>query len=404
MRPSSLGRPLQSVALRGRTWAIAGAMQWGLVAGSVWLGAIVGSPTAASAQDRAERPARDSSSEALLVERLHALRSSRGLAPLVRDPALDRAAETLSGEMASAQRLMHVSATSGSPLDRVHAAGIASDDIAENVVWNRSAEAAHETLEGSADHLANMVNGRFTHVGVAVVPGPRGLYVTEVFARITPNANDPGVTSPVAAPGVGPTVPAPTSSEPTATEPGTLPIEPIQPVTPGLPPVPSSGFTLLPIAPTPAPEPGTDVGPDPSAATPATGAGYVSVQQGQAGYWVCASGRWWYYPMPRDARPGQRLAPDLRVMGPPPGYGACPRGAAPTAPIVASQPPPVAPRAPVYAQPGQGRPAYGQPTYVQPGYGQPAYGQPAYGQPTYVQPGGPSIQMQTAPPRGYVYR
>ncbi len=38
-----------------------------------------------------------------------------------------------------------------------------------------------------------------------------------------------------------------------------------------------------------------------------------------AGYWVHQNGRWWYFPVPRNARPGMLLDPDLSAQGPPPG-------------------------------------------------------------------------------------
>ena len=39
-----------------------------------------------------------------------------------------------------------------------------------------------------------------------------------------------------------------------------------------------------------------------------------------AGYWVHQQGRWWYFPVPAGAQPGQLILPDPSMEGPPPGY------------------------------------------------------------------------------------
>ena len=77
---------------------------------------------------------------------------------------------------------------------------------------------------------------------------------------------------------------------------------------------------------------------------------------GVAGYWVCGSGRWWYYPIPAGASSGTTLQPDMSVSGPPPGYATTSCGGGAYA---------VAPRAPVTLTPPP--PRYGAPVIVEPG-------------------------------------
>jgi len=228
---------------------------------------------------------RDEAGEAAILERLNDLRSEAGLSPLSRDARLDAAARTHSADMAWHQMLEHVSPRTGSPADRVESTGLEVGVLAENVAFDGSSAEAQAGLEASPAHAQNMLAGAMTHVGISAVYADGGVYVTEVFASIAGTGTEaPAVRAPVVAP-----APAPV-------------------------PVPA-------VAPAP-------VVAAPAAVAPATeapaGASTVAVTQpGQrrvAGYWVSHAGRWFYYPMPADAQPGQRLTPDLSVTGGPPGY------------------------------------------------------------------------------------
>ena len=67
-------------------------------------------------------------------------------------------------------QLMHVSETTGTPTNRVHEAGVPIDKaIAENIAMHHDTAQAEATLEASAPHLANILNPRFTHVGLASI-------------------------------------------------------------------------------------------------------------------------------------------------------------------------------------------------------------------------------------------
>lgn len=283
--------------------------------------------TTAFAQD-------DSSGEDAMLARINELRAAQGAGPLVRDSRLDQAARGHSHDMADHQQLMHVSETSGTPTDRVHAAGLAIDEIAENVAMHSDTAQAEATLEASPPHLANILNPRFTHVGLAAILHGDGTYVTQVFGRIE------GASA--SAPVVAPTLPPPsTPATPTTT---TTPSTPTITVTPPVTSAPSATGQAI--------------------VVPPSSSGVVTVppaRPGVAGYWVCGSGRWWYYPIPASAGSGTQLQPDLTVSGPPPGYPStsCGGGAYAVAPRVS----PPAPTTTIVTPP----PRIGTPVIVEPG-------------------------------------
>jgi len=265
----------------------------------------------ASAQDF------DSSGEQQMLARINAMRAAQNLPALTRDEGLDAAARAHTADMATQEALTHVSDTSGTPADRVRAAGVSAATVAENVALHRSTSEAHDALLGSDAHRGNMLSAGATHIGLAALATERGTYVTQVFASLA--APEAAAPEPVAPPAVvPPAVTQPTLPPPPAPLAGTdvvvpsAPQAPIAPSAPQAPTVQSNGdsFRI---------QPGSQ--------------GTVVVQRNAQdrvlAYWVLGSGRWWYYPFPPGARPGQQLQPDLSVQGPPPGFRAGP-GAAPT--------------------------------------------------------------------------
>ncbi|GAB4216201.1 MAG: hypothetical protein OHK0013_42430 [Sandaracinaceae bacterium] len=228
---------------------------------------------------------------------------------------------------------MHVSPRTGTPVDRVRAAGLDTQEIAENVAMHGRVSDAQAALEASDAHLANMLNPRFTHVGLAAVRDERGFYLTQVFARVeSPPASETIAPAPVVAPA------APEAVTPSA--PATAPTPPptVPPATPTTGPTGVPGQVL----------------------TVRTPAGAT------LGYWVCGSGRWWYYPLPVSTASGQRLVPDLSVTGAPPGYGACAAGPSGVVAVDGTVPALGAPAA-AYGRGVLPAPTYYPPRVVQPG-------------------------------------
>lgn len=239
--------------------------------------------------------------EAAMLARINQLRSEAGLPQLVRDQRLDGAARAHTLDMATRGELFHVSETTGTPIDRAHAAGVDSSDIAENVAMHSTIDSAQASLEASEAHLANMLSPRSTHIGLSAVSASGGVYVTQLYAHLDVPASAPASDSVIAMDVPVPTTPTEAAPAPPAETPA-APSEPVQ-TTP--PPPTGDGAIVIP--------------PDPS--------GVVRVPPpapGVAGYWICAAGRtgsrWYYYPV----RPGVTgaLSADLSVSGPPPGYAA----------------------------------------------------------------------------------
>ncbi len=302
----------------------------------------------------------DVSGEDAMLARLNELRAAQGLSPLAREEHLDAAARRHSHDMADHDQLMHVSETTGTPTDRVHAAGVATDEIAENVAMHHDTAQAEATLEASPPHLANILNPRFTHVGLASILDGDGTYVTQVFGRI--EAGAPSTPPPMIPPSV-------TDATPTVA-PMVTPSLTVE--TPVPPPTPSASGQALVI--------------------PPSSSGVVTVppaRPGVAGYWVCGSGRWWYYPIPAGATGGTQLQPDLSLSGPPPGYeGACGGGTYAVAPRAT---PPVYQPAPSYPYPSPSYP----PSYSPPRYGPP--GRVTVTPGVVIGPWGGGIRVQVAP-------
>ncbi len=280
----------------------------------------------------------DTAGEQQMLARINAMREAQSLPPLMRESGLDAAARAHTADMATQEALTHVSDTSGTPADRVRAAGVSAAMVAENVALHRSTSEAHEALLGSEAHRGNMLSATATHVGLAALPTERGTYVTQLFAQIAPAAPAAAAEPPPAPAVLAPAPPAASAPHPhpqVVEEPSAAPAAPAAP-TAGRQ---ASGSTY-------AVQPGSR--------------GTVVVERNDQGrvlaYWVLGSGRWWYYPFPPGATPGQRLEPDLSVQGPPPGFGVPGQGQ-PTV-VQAPQARPLPPRPPsrtITIAPFQGR-------------------------------------------------
>lgn len=125
---------------------------------------------------------------ARLLERLNETRAEVSLPPLRDDPELERIASAHSQDMISHNFIGHQSPRTGTPADRVHAGGIRSGLILENIGRGYSAREIHEGLMDSPGHRANIVNRDATHVGIGVVAqtenGRTAFVATEVFIQV----------------------------------------------------------------------------------------------------------------------------------------------------------------------------------------------------------------------------
>ena len=71
----------------------------------------------------------DAQGEQAMLARINAMRAAQNRTPLIRHPGLDAAARAHSSDMATQQQLTHVSDSSGTPADRVRAAGVQSGRV-----------------------------------------------------------------------------------------------------------------------------------------------------------------------------------------------------------------------------------------------------------------------------------
>lgn len=229
-----------------------------------------------------------------VVAAVQQMRAEAGLPFFVLDEELRRAAQRHSLDMAANGELLHVSARTGDPARRVADEGLSPERVAENVARASTVLGAQDSIVGSAAHRAQIVDPELTHIGIAAARAPDGsVYLTQVMARLdAPEADEAPQALLVP---VGPPTPV---AAPVAPPPATAPPLPrgVQPA-PALP----QPLTMAPAA-------------SGVVTAPATGATQI------AGYWVFSNGRWYYYPVPPGAQPGQQLTPDLSVQGPPPGY------------------------------------------------------------------------------------
>lgn len=144
-------------------------------------------------------PAEEAREEEDLVAAINTERTSRGLTPLALDPLLIEAARAHSREMCSLNYFAHLSPTQGDEtpadryLDELHtfnekrpARALVGENIFYASVTNDAynADYAHQRLMASPGHRQNILEPRFTKVGVGLYRDPQGqFWVTEMFLR-----------------------------------------------------------------------------------------------------------------------------------------------------------------------------------------------------------------------------
>ena len=129
-----------------------------------------------------------SDERAAMLSWINADRAAAGFAPLAPDARLDAVADAHAQDMAAHRFFSHTSPSTGAPADRAAAAGIPFRLLAENIALNQSVRAAHEALMRSPGHRANLLNAGLRRVGLGLVQGPDGVYVTQLFATYPDDA------------------------------------------------------------------------------------------------------------------------------------------------------------------------------------------------------------------------
>lgn len=116
-----------------------------------------------------------------LFAMVNAARKTEAIAPLARDRDLDKLAEDHAKRMLETKTVGH-DVGAGDPHRRVIEAGIDARSTGENVAAASSLPRAHRALWASPSHRGNVLEKRFSRVGIGVARGEGGrVWVTEIF-------------------------------------------------------------------------------------------------------------------------------------------------------------------------------------------------------------------------------
>ena len=122
-----------------------------------------------------------------LLRLLNETRATAGLSPLTIDARVEAIAHAHSEDMVVHDFTGHTSPTTGSPSDRVTAAGLHSGLVLENIGRGYSAQEIHDGLVASPGHRANLVNSDANVIGIGIVAdgsdGRTAFVATELFLR-----------------------------------------------------------------------------------------------------------------------------------------------------------------------------------------------------------------------------
>lgn len=120
--------------------------------------------------------------EARMLALINQERAKKGLPALEVEPRLVETARLKSRDMIEAGYFGHNSPTYGSPFAMMRTAGVQYRYAGENLAGASTVERAHQALMASPGHRANILNPRFTHVGIGIVDGgPYGKMFTQHF-------------------------------------------------------------------------------------------------------------------------------------------------------------------------------------------------------------------------------
>jgi len=131
-----------------------------------------------------------SSGEIKLFHLLNQERASAGLPEFEWDSHLADSARAHTQIQAAHNNLSHQLPGEAVLGDRIAATGLRFDVVAENVAVGGSVEEIHQGFMDSPKHRSNILSPRYNAVGLSIVSGRDGLYVTEDFAHKLPNYSE----------------------------------------------------------------------------------------------------------------------------------------------------------------------------------------------------------------------
>lgn len=120
--------------------------------------------------------------EKQMLDMVNNERQKRGLAPLKIDMELVELARKKSQDMIDNNYFSHTSPTYGSPFSMLRNAGVSYTTAGENLAGGRTVSRAHTNLMNSSGHRKNILNSKYTHVGIGIIDGgPYGKMFTQLF-------------------------------------------------------------------------------------------------------------------------------------------------------------------------------------------------------------------------------
>lgn len=125
----------------------------------------------------------DAQAENETVELINKERAERGLPPLRMDDRLTQAARRHTEMMIEKHELTHRLADERVLSERLADTGLAFDVAGENVAYDANAQHAHVEFMHSPGHRANILNAKFSAVGIGIKHKGNLIWVTEDFAK-----------------------------------------------------------------------------------------------------------------------------------------------------------------------------------------------------------------------------
>lgn len=113
---------------------------------------------------------------------LNADRKKEGLDPLQVNLKLSKLAADYAVDMGTRKFFSHVDPDGKDPFERMAAIGIDFPNAGENIAVSPDVETAHKMLMDSPLHRENVLNPKFTEIGIGVRPAARGgVYLVQEF-------------------------------------------------------------------------------------------------------------------------------------------------------------------------------------------------------------------------------
>ena len=121
--------------------------------------------------------------EADAVALLNQDRKKQGLRPLTADARLTQTARAHAADMVKNEYFDHVNLAGQSPFDRMTANKIIYRQAGENIGSNNDVQGLEREWMNSPEHRANILNAKYTHVGVGLcADGDGQVYGVQLFA------------------------------------------------------------------------------------------------------------------------------------------------------------------------------------------------------------------------------